>query len=43
MVNDIQVIALELALANKPISMVASASLGIYVCIRIWKLVRRAV
>lgn len=43
MANEIQIIVLELTIAKKPIAMVASASLGTYVAIRIWKLVRRAI
>lgn len=43
MANEIQIIAFELALAKKPIAMVSGATLGIYVAIRVWKLVRRAI
>ena len=43
MENEIQKIALELAIAEKPIAAVAGASLGAYVAIRVWKLVRKAI
>lgn len=41
--NEIQKIVLEFAIAEKPIAMVASASLGAYVAVRVWKLVRKAI
>ena len=40
---DVNDIAGEVADAKTPVAKIASASLGVYVALRVWKLVRRAI
>lgn len=40
---DVADIAGEVADAKTPVAKIASASLGVYVALRVWKLVRRAI
>ena len=40
---DVTDIATEVSDAKTPVAKIASASLGVYVALRVWKLVRRAI
>ena len=40
---DVTEISTDIADAKTPVAKVASASLGVYVALRVWKLVRRAI
>ena len=41
--NYIQIVLFQISNSVKPIAVVASASLGVYVALHFWKMVRKAI